>query len=194
MAYVFSNKEAKDVEVITSWGGGQNDILQKCPTTVAYSAENKFAEDRYAFEVEAGDVACRWTKLLLDKSAKISEFDDPLLEQYLGSSMFRLPPGKTAIDVTSSILAWLYNHALTCLKDEMGVEAINQVPISWVLTVPATWTLAARQATLDAAMQAGFDERPRDSISLVDEPEAGAIACMRSTIASFDEKQAFQVR
>jgi hypothetical protein len=193
LAYVLSTNTPKDVEVISRWDGSSNDILEKCPSSVAYGVENSFPEDSYGFDVDADMVSCQWFKLLLDQTAQISEFDDEVLRQAMGSSMFHLPPGKTAIDVAADFLRYLYDLALRNLKDMVGPEAVNQTPIFWVLTIPATWSHVARQATLQAAEEAGFEERAEDEIALIDEPEAAAIACMRGTIDSFGDKQPFEV-
>ena len=108
--------------------------------------------------------------------------------------MLTLPEGKTAIDVTADFLSCLYEHILRTLKGMIGPEAVEQTPMLFSLSLPATWSWTAREATREAAEQAGFLDRDHDEIALVDEPECAAIATLKTTIADFDEDHSFKVR
>ena len=105
----------------------------------------------------------------------------------------QLPQDKKATDVVRDYLGFLYDHIFTTLKGMMGAHAVAQTPIVFELTLPATWKNAARDATRQAAIDAGFDSRSKDKIVLIDEPEAAAISVMRSSVAMFDDTQPFKV-
>ncbi|PPJ53004.1 hypothetical protein CBER1_11214 [Cercospora berteroae] len=50
------------------------------------------------------------------------------------------------------------------------------------LTVPAVWSDQAQNATKATAKEAGFGSRPGDSISLIPEPEAAAVAVLKNIV------------
>ena len=48
--------------------------------------------------------------------------------------------------------------------------------------MPATWLDEAQDATREAAIGAGFANRPMDSINIISEPEAAAICALKRLI------------
>ncbi len=52
-------------------------------------------------------------------------------------------------------------------------------PVECWVTLPAIWSEEAKNATLQAAISAGFARRPGDKIFTIAEPEAAAIATLR---------------
>ena len=187
VSYVQSTGEPKDVGTIKNWTGGYNDLCSKVPSVMAYAAENEHLDkDQWGYGVKAGDICCQWWKLLLDGGTRKSDFDDPLLHQSVGEGLMRLPHGKTAQDVASDFLGHLYRHTIRRLESIIGKEALNQTPILFQCTVPAKWSFAAREATRQAAQRAGIGSRRLDEMVMTDEPEAGAIAAISQTVASFD--------
>ena len=86
--------------MIRSWPG--RDGEWKVPTRLAYAFENAKAglrENAWGYQVDSTMVNCSWTKLLLDRSASDTSFDDPHLERAIDEGMLRLPEGKTAQQV-----------------------------------------------------------------------------------------------
>lgn len=154
---------------------------------MAYASENEhLEEDQWGYGVKPGDTCCQWWKLLLDGSTRPTGFDDPLLHQSVGEGLMRLPEGKTAQDVASDFLGHLYRHTMQTLETLIGKEAVNQTPMLFQCTVPAKWSYAAREATRQAAQRAGIGSRHRDEMVMIEEPEAGAIAAISETLATFD--------
>jgi len=192
IAYGSTTRDWSEIVVISRWTGGQNDIQEKVPTRIAYADENNFSNDRWGYDVKAGMLSTQWFKLLLDSNTRVTDFDDPDLQQSIGTTLMRLPEGKSAQQVTSDFLYMLYEHTITSLKDLIGRTAIEQTAIIFSITTPATWSLAARQATRTAAEEAGFGSRERDEIILTDEPEAAAISALKAVVTTFDAKP-FQV-
>jgi molecular chaperone DnaK (HSP70) len=128
-------------------------------------------------------VTYSWTKLLLDRNTPITRFDGAL-EEASGMGMFRLPPERNAVQVVGDYLSKVYQHILHCLAKEITEEILQITPLEFWFTVPAMWSDQAKHATLQAARLAGFGGRPErleDTISLVPEPEAAAIAAIRKT-------------
>ena len=178
---------------VTNTDNVKSEVLEKVPSRIAYASANDFDTDLWGYQVKPGMVCCQWFKLLLDSATKPSDYDDPLLAKTVGEGIMQLPEGKKVTDVVTDYLGFLYDHILTSLKGMMGAVAVAQTPIVFELTLPATWGHAARDATRQAAIDAGFDSRAKDRIVLIDEPEAAAISVMRSTVSTFGETQPFKV-
>ncbi len=186
IAYGSTLRTWNDVEVVTDWGSGQNDVLEKAPTRIAYQLENpSLSSDVWGYEASSGLTICQWFKLLLDSGTEISDLDDPLLQRCTGSGLLHIPDGMTAQEVATDFLRKLYERALESLKEEIAATALEKTPMRFVITLPATWSHAARQATRKAAQDAGFGSRENDDIVLIDEPEAAAVYAIKSTAATF---------
>lgn len=134
----------------------------------------------------------QWFKLLLDAKTQMGDFGDPLLERSTGSALMQLPNGKTSLEVTMDFLSKIYDHVFECLQGVIGKMAVEHTSIRFVITLPATWSLAARQATRQAAREAGFGSRERDDVVLIDEPEAAAVCAIKYTVAT-SKSSPFQV-
>lgn len=186
VSYVASDKTSvDDIDVIRTWPGEGRPVEGnwKTPTIIAYASENKRANrNRWGYEVRRDMEACAWTKLLLDTSAETAEFDDPSLRDATGSALFRIPPGKDAQMVCQDFLTELYRFVVNDLQMRMTAEIFALTPMECYLTVPAIWTDRARSATREAARAAGFGSRPCDSIFMIPEPEAAAIAALRKDL------------
>jgi hypothetical protein len=71
--------------------------------------ENRNLEsNKWGFEVEPRHASYSRTKLLLDKNAKPSEFDDPSLAHLKDDGMMQLPNFRTAPEVCEDYLRELY--------------------------------------------------------------------------------------
>ncbi len=188
--------DAKDVQIITDWPGNSgrnNDFLEKVPSSIAYLEENGdkgLRGDVWGYEVKPTHVNCSWTKLLLDRHARPSEYDDRNLRSVVENGLFRLPAGKTAADVVTDYLSKLYEHCMKILSRHYA-EFLTVTPIEFWLTVPALWSPSAENATRESASRAGFGSRVNDTIKIISEPEAGVIAAINSQIGGI--KGAFKV-
>lgn len=126
-------------------------------------------------------VSCSWTKLLLDSSAKPTPFDDPNLSDAIEDGRLRLPTNRNAQGVAADFLREVYQHLEKKLIKQMGASTFKSTPMDCWLTVPAVWSDQAQNATKAAAMMAGFGSRRDDTISIITEPEAAAVAVLKST-------------
>jgi hypothetical protein len=201
IAYMSANTTGSDnVNVIKEWsqGGRQSDLLEKCPSRYAYASENPpLKEDAWGYQVQAGAKSYSWFKLLLDEDTDATKYDDPLLRQSAGQGMTDLPPGKTPMELATDFLRQIYKHTQFCLEELGGKATVRETPCHYKLTLPATWGHQAREWTREAAEAAGFGTRNygevEDKLSMIDEPEAGAIYAIKSTIERFPEKNPFEV-
>ncbi|KAL2201124.1 hypothetical protein P885DRAFT_25997 [Corynascus similis CBS 632.67] len=186
ISYVTSDKTSiDDIDVFRSWPGDGRPVEGnwKTPTVIAYGAENRAGRrNHWGYEVRRGMTSCSWTKLLLDSSAETAEFDDPSLRNAAGSALFHIPHGKNAQMVCQDFLTEVYRFVVNNLKMRITPEVFEMTPMECYLTVPAIWTDKARTATFDAAKAAGFGSRPIDTIRIIPEPEAAAVAALRKDL------------
>lgn len=169
VSYVFSDKTSvDDIEVLNQWGSRSNQ--NKVPSRIAYHPTLN-----WGYDVEPGQVAYCWTKLLLDQNAPITYHDDEKIRKAYGSGYKATPHGKSAEDVVADYLTLLYRHVMGELGRKISTQILHVTPISFWFTHPALWSLRAQTSTMNAARRAGFGSRPRDEINLIKEPEAAAI-------------------
>lgn len=181
----------KDPEPITKWPGGNaaNETREKVPSKIAYVSENPklLTEDVWGYGVFPGLRSYCWTKLLLDTKTCETQYDDPLLQQAVGSAIMGLPPGKSAEDVVADYLGFMYQHCLRSLEEKMTPAILAVTPLEFWFTMPAIWSDSAQFATKRAAERAGFGSRPQDEIRMITEPEAAALAAFKSTSDNFED-------
>lgn len=114
-----------------------------------------------------------WTKLQLDRTptgdaAKIIE------EVSLAAQVM----DKTPVDIIADFLAQVKDHLIKHLDEVYRREVWGTLPITLVITVPAVWSDSAKDLTMQAFRQAGFDTScfPQlEKTMLATEPEAAAI-------------------
>ncbi|RSL72961.1 hypothetical protein CEP53_000914 [Fusarium sp. AF-6] len=177
----------KDIKAWTAYPGAashQSEHCEKAPSLVSFDDENggKDGRDLWGYQVEPGMKSYAWTKLLLDGSARASEYDDPGLKKAIGSGMMKLPRDRTAKEIVTVYLRGLNTMYQGVVDEKFGQDYLKDLPVDFWLTVPATWSDAAKQLTLDAARDAGFASRPHDRVRLITEPEAAAHLALRSSI------------
>jgi hypothetical protein len=186
VSYVLSNKsDLNDINVVKSWPGPGRDIdgTWKTPSRIAYGQENGFQGSKWGFGVEPSMKAYSWTKLLLDKAAANSIYDDPKLSNIAGKGIMELPPFRTAQGVCQDFLSQIRVFLMARLEKEFPGDFLNLTPVECWITVPAIWSDEAKNATRFAAIHAGFASRPMDSINMIPEPEAAAIASLKRDAA-----------
>jgi hypothetical protein len=182
VSYVWSAAVGiESVHLIDEWGTSDRTIggagyYKQVPSRIAYEPELS-----WGYDIEPGVETYCWTKLLLDRFATHSEYDDSSLQSIHGPGLLLTPPGKTPEKVVTDFLAQLYLHVMSRLKDKLG-PVVDLTPIEFWFTLPALWSLRAEDSTRKAAIDAGFVSRNGDTIRMVREPEAGAIACLSELI------------
>jgi molecular chaperone DnaK (HSP70) len=129
-------------------------------------------------------IAYSWTKLLLDENTPLTRYDDATLENASVMGILKLPKDKDAIQVVSDFLSEVYKHILKMIAKQITEEALRITPLEFWFTVPAIWSDRAKDATRKAAEIAGFGnshDRREDTIFMITEPEAAAIAALKKT-------------
>lgn len=155
----------------------------KAPTRIAFPEEIPDLDaPTWGYQIEPGMRSCALTKLLLDKSALLSDFDDCDIYDASTNDMMRLPRVKTAKYVATEYLKQLYNMFEESKKELFGSMNLEELPVEFWLTVPASWTETAKLLTKTAAMNAGFGSRAIDQVMLISEPEAAAQYTLKSSL------------
>lgn len=193
IAFITSQRsDVKDIEVISDWpdGAKATEYLEKVPSQIAYANENprhSLQDDRWGYGVEAGMRSYCWTKLLLDQKTTATDYDDPSLREASGGAGLNVPSGKTPVDVVADYLTHLYKHCMDRIERKLTKDLLDVTPIEFWFTMPAIWSDEAQHATRTAATRAGFGTRAEDSIKMITEPEAAALAAFKSTKDKFDD-------
>jgi molecular chaperone DnaK (HSP70) len=187
LSFAFSNAtDFKDIFPWTKYPGSSSHSAEHCvkaPSQVAFKDENPELDDNaWGYQVSPGMKTYCWTKLLLDKSAVKTEFDDP--EIYSGGEFNTIQnfKGRSAKDVATEYLRGMKRMFDVAVREHLGGQSIDSLPIEYWLTVPASWSEKAKLLTKSAAMEAGFATRPIDKIMLISEPEAAAQLALKSSL------------
>ncbi|KAK4079792.1 hypothetical protein Trihar35433_897 [Trichoderma harzianum] len=187
LSFALSNAtDFKDIFPWTKYPGSSSHSAEhsvKAPTRVAFMDENpELDNNAWGYQVEPGMKTYAWTKLLLDKSSLISEYDDPDLYLSSGMDIMQLPKGRSAKDVATEYLRGMKAMFDDAVKEHLGSHKIEDLPIEFWLTVPASWSEKAKLLTKSAARDAGFASRRMDKIMLISEPEAAAQLALKSSL------------
>jgi len=193
VSYVASNQTARNIEMIRSWPGPSReaDFVLKTPSRIAYGGQsNPSLGERnvVGYQVKPNMEYYAWFKLKLDRTSA-TRYDDQTLKESEGPGVLRLPRGKSAREVCADYLTEIYRYTIQTLEQRHSPELLRITPIEFWFTVPAIWSDAAQSDTLTAARAAGFGQRPRDSVSLIPEPEAAAIWTLKNISQHGTEEQ-----
>ncbi|KAK1240839.1 hypothetical protein MKX07_006272 [Trichoderma sp. CBMAI-0711] len=101
--------------------------------------------------------------------------------------ILHLPKGRSAKDVATEYLKGMKRMFDSAVKEHLGAQNIDHLPIDFWLTVPASWSEKAKMLTKSAAMDAGFAARSIDRIMLISEPEAAAQLALKSSLHRLED-------
>ena len=164
------NAGRKTIRLISDWPqpNATNADAPKVPTTISYKNGEPL---NWGYNVELSESSFRWFKILLDPTSKFRNIAEPVVtsRQLLGTL------NKTAEDVASDYLRLLWQYTKEDIRKVKGDAWEDVYDVRVVLTVPAIWSPKAKDTTLKVAKAAGLPE----SISLVSEPEAAALAVLK---------------
>ncbi|KAK7706076.1 hypothetical protein SLS57_009857 [Botryosphaeria dothidea] len=81
ISFITTNtRDIEKIEIINEWPGNAESVF-KVPSKIAYNTENPGLEDdQWGFNVKSSMSCYTWTKLLLDKNIRLTDFDDSKLE------------------------------------------------------------------------------------------------------------------
>ena len=126
---------------------------------------------RWGFQLRPDEQRLRCMKLFLDHRQQLPSFVSR------SDIKTRLRKAKRdARTVVADYLGKLYDHMMAELTRRYGSLFIETTRLQWILTVPAVWSDAAKDATLQAAKQAGMGPE----LTLISEPEAAAVYALQA--------------
>ncbi|KAJ8131335.1 hypothetical protein O1611_g2287 [Lasiodiplodia mahajangana] len=169
------NEGDKKVRLITDWRNPQatNANQEKVPSKISYRDGHVH---HWGYEVSIKEESFKWIKILLEPEQKYSHTVDEVKH----SNQLLTQLGMTADQVVRDYLRELWAYTRENIRkriDEDDWESIFQRRVT--LTVPAIWSHQAKDRTLRAAKEAGLP----DDIHIVTEPEAAALATLKSKAA-----------
>lgn len=173
--YAYS-EEADKLRTITDWVDGNADD-PKTPSAI------NFKHNGVDWGTKADNIptALRWFKLLLVN-------EDDLPEDVRASAQLQelreqvKSIHKTAIDVASKYLGFIWTHCLERMKTAEGEETVATSRFHVVITLPAIWPNYARDRMRQAVGKAGILKQRRGvgktTLDFIFEPEAVALATL----------------
>ncbi|KAK1144996.1 hypothetical protein N8T08_004711 [Aspergillus melleus] len=151
----------------------------KTPSAIAYPVHNPRAQKRrWGFQVQPGMTASSWMKFFLDDEASNELWALSTGPWERAGGALWIPDNKTPIEVVADFLREVYRCIMRALKDHVAKVTrgnYDGIPMEFWFAVPTTWSEIAKERTIEAAVQAGFDTGLGGysaEIVLVDEPHA----------------------
>ncbi|KAH7408805.1 Hsp70 family protein [Phaeosphaeria sp. MPI-PUGE-AT-0046c] len=177
--------DEKSIKVVNNWPSRHTKIgtKEKVPSEIAYPLEGT----QWGSLIPPNVPRYMWTKLELDRP-QTGEAAEVLKEQQVSARNL----DKRPVDIIADFLRYVKDHLLNTLDEAYRREVWSTLPITLVVTVPAVWSDAAKDRTLQAVRQAGFDNRCLPSLSntlLATEPEAAAIYTLKSLRGTTQDHQ-----
>ncbi|KAL2815193.1 actin-like ATPase domain-containing protein [Aspergillus granulosus] len=183
-------RDDHDIITVTDWPAHTSftENAAKAPTQIAYERDDTGrATNCWGYLIKPSTRRCVWMKLLLDRKARETEFDDPNLRSDLDKKAAFLPDGKTVEDVTTDFFRELHEFTMQTLSREYPDILLDMTPIRYWFTMPAIWSDQAQMKTLLAAREGGFGARRVDEVSVISEPEAAALATLTNSWPHYGE-------
>lgn len=164
IAYIFTGSGESDPHSIKEWPGEDRNP-PKTPTLIQYDKDKR--SFIWGAKVDPTSVdRIEGVKLLLDPTQPTPLF----VPQNQSTKKVLAALGKPPIDVATDYIGALYAHALAQIENAFFKDYVAMQQKKFVLTVPAVWSDKAKDATLQAAKNAGIYP-----ITLIKEPEAAAL-------------------
>ncbi|PVI00348.1 Hsp70 family protein [Periconia macrospinosa] len=176
------------IQIVHNWpsANDKTGTKEKVPSEIAYTPEGI----KWGAQIPVHTKRHMWTKLDLDPTPT-SESDRIRMEQLeaaIGGPIVLRKP----LDIVADFLAQVKAHLIKNLDNQYGPNLWKSLPITLVLTVPAVWSDAAKDRTLQAFSQAGFNkvDLPNlESTITTTEPEAAALYTINSIRGSVRNEQ-----
>ncbi|OAL42715.1 Hsp70 family protein [Pyrenochaeta sp. DS3sAY3a] len=173
------------IEVVRDWPSRHTKIgtREKVPSEIAYSSQGV----QWGSLIPPTEPRHMWTKLQLDRP-QTGEAAKVIKEQQLAAHSLKKRP----VDIVTDFLAHVKDHLIQNLDEAYRRQVWATLPITLVVTVPAIWSDSAKDRTLQAVRQAGFNttQFPQlETVALVTEPEAAAIYTIKTLRGTVQDQQ-----
>lgn len=104
-----------------------------------------------------------------------------------------IPEGETADSVGAKYIEHLIENSTQFISTRMPNGLLETIPRSYIFVAPADWGQPYKNKLRDIAKSLGIGAGGRDTISMIDEPEAAALAAFTSSTDLADAKDLFEV-
>ncbi|KAH7330476.1 hypothetical protein BKA65DRAFT_434268 [Rhexocercosporidium sp. MPI-PUGE-AT-0058] len=197
------NVRDSEIQIVRGWPGiGAIKDENKVPSQISYDV-GFHSERQWGYDISTDTARLGLTKLQLEDQDKVDELkkileavkametlDFSRIEYHNGLA---LTYSKDPEAVVADYLSKIREHLMGDLRELYDAVYLALTPIDLVVTVPAEWSEGAKDRTLRAFRQAGFDKGNPDFASLretilMSEPEAAALAVVRD----FDGENVFR--
>ncbi|KAH6950202.1 hypothetical protein DER45DRAFT_580182 [Fusarium avenaceum] len=165
----------KQVNLITGWASEDHRNQNEVQVPTLYD----IASGKWGYEITPDMKPIKWFKLLLlndEDTAKEEIHTATQLQE--AKRILSNSRNTTAVQVVGSYLKKVWNHTYAALR---ATTDIKNLPLRVAITIPAIWPAYAQSAMREAAKIAGIMDY-RDigvtTLTLVQEPEAAALACL----------------
>ncbi|KAH7396593.1 Hsp70 family protein [Phaeosphaeria sp. MPI-PUGE-AT-0046c] len=171
----------KEVEVVRDFPSARTQIgtKEKVPSEIAV---DDYAQ--WGALIPSNVQRYKWTKLELDK---VPSGESIKISRELSEATDRKP-----VEIIANFLSHVKEQLIKNLDRQYGQAVWRTLPITLVVTVPAVWSDAAKDSTLQAVRNAGFQQLSFPMLKrtiLVTEPEAAAIYTIQSLRGSVQDQQ-----
>lgn len=187
VSWAWSGRPNEEPHPVTKWPRnsktGLNADREQTPTQFDFkSGQHKDETIEWGYKVPPKADPFRWFKLLLADSDQLPAYLKASDE--LEKVRKRLEKeGLDPVEAVAKYLRQLWIHTLDEVTSALGRHTVEESFFQIVLTIPAIWRDTAREKMRNAAGKAGLlDSRPigPTALTLISEPEAGALATLRS--------------
>ncbi|KAG4436977.1 hypothetical protein IFR05_007547 [Cadophora sp. M221] len=197
------NVRDSDIGIVRGWPGiSAIHDDNKAPSQISYEIGVN-NERQWGFDICPDTARLGLTKLQLEDQDKVDELkkilaavkaletlDISTIEYHNGLAVMY---SKDPEAIVADYLTKIRGHLMGYLKRQYDPTYLALTPIDLVVTVPAEWSEGAKDRTLRAFRQAGFDKENLDFARLrqtivMSEPEAAALAVVRD----FDGENVFR--
>ncbi|KAM7213914.1 chaperone protein DnaK [Rhypophila decipiens] len=156
---------------ITSWPVSptirEGETSDKVPTKLRYTSDGR-VEWGFSIPLTApSNETIEWFKLDLDSGLQ------SMGEQVQKNAAAR--GGRDVDTLVTDYISALGDHLKYILRQKIGEDAANNMPLEFVVTVPAIWSDLAKDKTKKACQAARGLQATKSPIHLISEPEAAAI-------------------
>lgn len=183
---MIENSSYKDgIKVNQKWPG-DSAHQYKTPSMLTYdfSTPTKPKVQSWGYSATASKHTYTWFKLGLGEDQEQNQHDDKLLFEGLGA--IKCPENMKYRDLVTDYLTCFYKYFLEIIRKDSLSATFSLLAFRFVIAVPAGWPDGDRQLIKSCAEKAGFGSRKGDSMTMIEEPEAAALAAFYSYESTFE--------
>jgi hypothetical protein len=176
------------IQIVQDWKSVISMIgtKEKVPSEIAYT-DNGI---KWGAEIPPHTKRYRWTKLQLENTSTGEA--EKIHEEMSSLSTYGAAAEKPPVEIVADFLSGVKTKLIENLDRQYGTTLWKTLPITLVITVPAVWSDAAKDRTMQAVRQAGFNTVDLPQLrrtTVITEPEAAAIYTIKSWKGSVHDAQ-----